>query len=178
MIDSLLALDHSLFSLMHFGAKNIFFDWLMPILSNGRLWAAPLGFVCVLAVYFGRRRGLFALAVLITAVGLSDLSGNFLKHLFARARPLGGAGDSFPSNHAANSFAFALVVTYFLRNLWARIAVYVLAVMVCFSRVYLASHYPADVIAGACWGTFVAGIIVALSVKYFPGYNGKKPLPK
>ena len=176
MISSLLAFDHSLFSLIHFGTKNVFFDWLMPILSNGRLWAAPLGFVCVLAVYFGRQRGIFAVAVLMLTVGLSDFSGSIIKHLVSRARPLGGPAGSFPSNHASNSFAFALVVSYFWRNAWARFTVYLLAAMVGFSRVYVAAHYPGDVAAGACWGTIVACAVVSVSNKYFPGYHEKQPL--
>jgi undecaprenyl-diphosphatase len=176
MLSALSSFDHSLFHLIHGSMKNVFFDWLMPVLSNDRLWVAPLGFACVLAVYFGRRRGMFVAALLIVTVGLCDFTGNILKHLIVRARPLGGALDSFPSNHAANSFGFAFVVSYFWRNRWARAVVYALAAMVCYSRVYVAAHYPADVLAGACWGSLIGFATVKLSSLYFHGYHDEKPL--
>jgi undecaprenyl-diphosphatase len=176
MINALVSLDHSIYSFIHLSMQNIFFDWLMPLLSNGRLWIAPLGFACVLAVYFGRKRGIVAVAALIVAVALSDFTGDILKHLIARPRPLGGAPDSFPSNHASNSFAFAFVVSYFWSNRWLRICVYALAAMVCFSRVYVSAHYPSDVFAGACWGSIVGLFVAKLSNRYFAGYYDEKQI--
>jgi membrane-associated phospholipid phosphatase len=60
---------------------------------------------------------------------------------------------SFPSAHAASSFAAARA---YAPLLGAR-TVYPVAVAMAASRVYLGVHYPSDILAGATLGTLVAG---------------------
>ncbi len=61
-----------------------------------------------------------------------------------------GAHKSFPSNHAANSFAIAFIISFFFPKL--KIGAYILAFIILFSRVYIGVHYPFDVIYGMCIG--------------------------
>ena len=99
-----------------------------------------------------------------------------LKHVVDRVRPCcepggthalwGGPTDpSFPSGHAAGSFACAafvvsLVMAFGARG-WSRAGALMLlpaAAMVAVSRVYLGVHYPSDVVGAAVVGS-VAGIV-------------------
>lgn len=114
-----------------------------------------------------RFAGDFALVVLVQA-GV----GSGLKHLFSRMRPdsFDGAGvffgpmadvngNSFPSGHATAAWALAaLLAAYYPRWRWV---FYVAAVAVCWARLQLNVHYPADVVAGAVLGWFVAQALLS-----------------
>ncbi len=75
---------------------------------------------------------------------------------------------SFPSNHAASSFAFATSLSYaFLASsltiAWVFvIAFYVLALIISLSRIVVGVHYALDVLAGALFGIFVTVILFGL----------------
>jgi undecaprenyl-diphosphatase len=117
------------------------------------------------AVY--RRWGTLVLTVV--AIALADWSATGIKALVDRPRPpLRYPGPktlvpvphdaSFPSAHAATSFAAATVLTFAFPRLAAPL--FVLAAAVAFSRVYVGVHYPLDVIGGA-----VLGVLVAIALR-------------
>jgi undecaprenyl-diphosphatase len=76
--------------------------------------------------------------------------------LFPDPEPLlvGVLGNSFPSGHAATSFAGAALLSRYLPGRWP--VLYLLAVGIAFSRVYIGVHYPADVVGGAILGLLTA----------------------
>ncbi len=70
-------------------------------------------------------------------------------------------GRSFPSNHASNTAAVALLATLFWRRQgWLA---FVPALVVAWSRIYTGAHWPLDVAAGICLGIGVALLTFALA---------------
>ncbi len=118
----------------------------------------------------GRRRG----AVLATAAAAAALLVNQpIAHLVDRLRPYLSHPDhanllisrshdpSFPSDHATGAFALAFAVWLYDRTLGSILLV--LAGLLSFARVYVGTHYPGDVLAGAA-----IGILVPLALYCIP----------
>jgi len=79
-----------------------------------------------------------------------------------------GAGESFPSAHAANHFALAvfLGLTCFAERpilKWCGIA---WAFSIALGQVYVGRHYLSDIAAGALLGTLIAYCTSALYHRY------------
>jgi undecaprenyl-diphosphatase len=117
------------------------------------------------------RKGIFALALCMIGLVIVDSTTNLLKHTFERPRPCQIFEDvrllvgctssfSFPSGHASNSFAVASIFGYFFRR--ASLPMFLIALFVGFSRIYVGVHYPSDVLAGAIWGGLIAIILLIL----------------
>lgn len=67
--------------------------------------------------------------------------------------------NSFPSGHTATAFCAAFFIWLISRNVFAGIASLVGALLVGYSRIYLAQHFLIDVAAGATIGVFTTYII-------------------
>lgn len=63
---------------------------------------------------------------------------------------------SFPSGHATTSFGLAWVVFNAYPHILIQTSVYVVAVTIAFSRVFVREHYPLDILGGALLGSAVA----------------------
>jgi membrane-associated phospholipid phosphatase len=71
-------------------------------------------------------------------------------------------GRSFPSGHTAQTFFLATLLSHeFALGVCATVALYAVAVVVGFTRMYLGVHYPRDVIGGAVLG-YAWAILLAL----------------
>jgi len=152
-------------------------DMILPLFSSR---IALLVIIAVAIVWRSALRGKDQAAyfiVLALAMGASDLGCNVVKHEVSRLRPQhsvvgtyyrdSGAwlrvpegykidrvrDSSFPSAHAANSMAFALLCALFWPKL--RRVAWALPAMVGWSRVYLGKHYPLDVLVGWVLGACV-----------------------
>ncbi len=108
-----------------------------------------------------RRRGSWARAT--ATVGGSYLISTSIKMAIGRSRPViedlphlmaTPTGLSFPSSHSTSSFAAARAFGGLLPDG----PLYLAAVAMAFSRLYLGVHYPSDVAAGAALGMGVGSV--------------------
>lgn len=126
----------------------------------------PANLVLTLLFFLGRKKG-WALRTLVISIGGVSLMG-LLKNLFARHRPPAPLVDGitnygFPSGHAMMSVAFYGLLIFFcwefMKVKWQRqllvCFLFLLILLIGFSRIYLRVHYTTDVIAGysigLCW---------------------------
>lgn len=133
---------------------------------RGAIWLA-IGVLLVIARRI-RLQSLWQLIVALAVVWV--LNDGVIKPIVARPRPFVSApavvrlvgappsGASFPSGHAAA----AVVGAFLLEACWpaGRIAFWVLAVLIMYSRIYVGAHYPLDVIGGALLGWLVAWVAI------------------
>jgi len=78
-------------------------------------------------------------------------------------------GRSFPSGHTAQTFFVMTLLSHrFQLGVGGTVALYAVAVLVGFTRMYVGAHYPRDVIGGAVLGS-VWGILSTLVDPYWLG---------
>ncbi len=102
-----------------------------------------------------------------------------VKYSVARIHP--PEGNSFPSGHASNNFAVATVCAVVYRR-WGWLA-FLPAAFVSYSRIYVGSHWPLDVIVSCLLGVGIALLVVALvswawrtwAPGYLPRWSNKHP---
>ena len=112
----------------------------------------------------------FLLAVVLMIICADQLC-NLCKHTVQRFRPCWdeeikdlvhivnddrGGKYGFFSAHSAVFFGLAYMTSRFFRNKYFTATIYVIAVMVAYSRIYLGRHYLGDVLVGAVVGTLFA----------------------
>jgi undecaprenyl-diphosphatase len=165
-------MDYSLYRDINGLSGNSFFDGLNKFLAND----LPAALVILVALVFlipwaqrrvERRSG----AVLATAAaGLGLLINQPIAHGVDRLRPYlahpahahllitRSHDPSFPSDHATGGFALAFGIWLFDRTIGS--VLLVVAAVLSFSRVYVGTHYPGDVVAGALIGIAAASVLV------------------
>jgi membrane-associated phospholipid phosphatase len=134
---------------------NTIFIGLSHVGSYGIVWLT----VAALAAVLLHRPLVFPLVVI--AYFAASAASDGVKLAVGRARPVDDplvsepTTSSFPSGHAATSFACAATLAWLLPRRAAPV-LFVLAAAIAYSRVYVGVHYPLDVLAGAALGLLVA----------------------
>lgn len=177
--------DYPLFEMLNFdGGATL--DSLMSAISGIVMWI-PLYLLILYMVW--RRwswRGVVALILAVAlALGLADLLAGIFKHsgplkglwpdFPARLRPMFSEGLSdvnIPSTnhgrygtvsaHAATIVSLSIISAYAIHRRWFSWLIALVAIAICYSRIYLACHFPQDILLGAALGVVTAtlGILV------------------
>lgn len=167
-------LDETILLWIHHN-HNTILNQLMPIITNVDNWVIPILFLFFFLGFKGKKRGKIALVLLIISLSLTDsICAQILKPFFERIRPSHssieglnllvskGGKWSMPSNHAANMFSLAVILSYFYNKI--KIPIFALASLIALSRVYVGVHYPTDIIVGGLLGYTISWIVLTLWV--------------
>lgn len=169
-------LDYSLFSKFNGEWHTTFLDRFIPFIRESYLWIPFYFFLILFTTINFKIRGWFWVLFFIINVMLSDfVSSTLIKENFMRIRPchdpyLAGkirflvsycpSSSSFTSSHAVNHFAAAMYIfTTFKKTIstyWAYLFLW--AIFISYSQVYVGVHFPIDVFCGAIVGLILGYI--------------------
>ncbi|MBQ2394246.1 MAG: phosphatase PAP2 family protein [Alistipes sp.] len=173
--------DHGLFLWLNFDG-GAFMDWLMTTISGTAMWI-PLYLLIFWLVW--RKEGWKGVVTFIIclalAMGLSDMICGIFKHTGL----LKNVWESFPvrhrpmfdaavrdlahvvsyrhgaygtvSAHAATTCALAVISSLVIRRKWFAWMIAIAVLLICYSRIYLACHFPMDILLGLVVGA-VTGV--------------------
>lgn len=179
MMEFLLELDKDLFVELN-SYHAAWLDNVMVVVSHKLTWI-PL---YVLIIYFifrtyGFKGGSVAVFCIVLTIVLADqITSTLMKPFFARLRPshdpelqdlihivngYRGQKFGFASSHAANTFGLALFTFMLFKNRNGYIAwIFLWAMVVAYSRIYLGVHFPGDILVGGIVGMICAAGCFAL----------------
>lgn len=182
--EALQHIDEQLFLVINKQWGNQFFDTILPPVRDKMFWVPMYAIIAVLIVYAWRWKGVLVVLCILANFALSDqVSSAVIKPAVGRLRPCNdpdfrdevtlridacGAGKSFTSSHATNTFAFAMICILLFRRRYKWVTPLALfwASMVSYAQVYVGVHYPFDIIGGAILGVGMTIILYNIAIRY------------
>lgn len=180
MLDFIINTDTWFFYLLNKEIANPVFDAIFPFITDIKNWYLLYLIAFGWLLFKGGKEGRICAGMLVVTIIISDqISSHLVKELVGRPRPCHtlldirllvgcGGGKSFPSSHAVNNFAAAVICSYFYRK---NIRLFVTAAaLMAFSRVYVGVHYPLDIYVGSFVGVAVSALIIIAYEKLIKKY--------
>lgn len=168
MLETLIELDKELLLFLN----SFHTPWLDPIMfwiTKTLFWLPLYLFLLFLIIKnFKKDTWIVLIGVAITILLADQITSGFMKPFFARLRPsrepslqglvhlvngYTGGKYGFASSHAANTFATALFFWLLFKDRYRWVWIlFVWAVVMTYTRIYLGAHYPGDILVGLLIG--------------------------
>lgn len=178
--------DWGLFEFLNFDGPA-WFDIVMTKASGMTIWL-PLYALMIYMVW--RRYSWRGIVTFLIAIGVAILLADLVAGIFKHQGPLKDLWASFParlrpmhtaegldfaangyytknlygtvSGHTSTITAIALLSSAVVGKRWFTTLMVAVALVVCYSRIYLACHFPQDILLGAAVGTAagIAGVML------------------
>ena len=167
--------DQRLFYILNKNISCKILDKLMPMVTElgGGIFASVLP---LLLIIIGKSNIRLMGIKILLSLSLSQLFVQILKRSLTRQRPYNILQNintfgivlkdySFPSGHTTASFSIATAI--WLSTPYLMIPLMFVALMVGVSRIYLAVHYPSDVLVGMILGITSSVLTHSYFINYF-----------
>lgn len=179
MIEKLELIDRNI--LLFFNSHHA--DWFDPIIwaiTSRWCWVAVIIFAIVLLSIKFRKKCWVPILAACICFTITDRASSITKESVKRYRPTHnieiqdqihvvhdhrGGMYGFFSGHASNSFGLALLTLLLIRKRWYTISILAWACLECYTRLYMAVHYPSDIIVGTCVGLLCALVFYNIAIK-------------
>lgn len=180
MIEKIIELDEQFFLFLN-GLHTDSLDRIMYWISEKYTWipfyAVLLGFI----IWRFKYKAVYILLAIAFVILLADqFTSSFMKPFFERFRPchepdlagmvylVEGCGGKFgfASSHAANTFGLATFIYLIFHKIYKHVGwLFLWALIVSYSRIYLGAHYPLDILVGAGIGILIGWLVYLIMIK-------------
>jgi len=188
MLDILIELDTQLFLFLN-DLNTPFWDKIMWWITEKESWYPFYGILIIAMGWRYKWNAVVTILFIALTITLADqISVKGFKFVFERFRPshnpelegmvhlvhgYTGGKYGFVSSHAANSFGLAAFTSLLFRNKKFTWFIFIWAIIVSYSRIYLGVHYPGDILGGAA-----LGILLGYLVFYLYNWIGNRYLKR
>lgn len=171
ILETINQIDQSIFFFFN-GMHSPFWDDVMYLFTRTEIWLIFYFCIGYFIIKKYRMKAVGILILLAITILISDQFSTFIKETVQRLRPTHdpviqdlvhnvyrkGGQFGFFSSHATNVFALGMFTSKLFRNSRYSLLIFLWALLVSYTRIYLGVHYPFDILTG---------IIVGLLIGYF-----------